>query len=364
MTSSKRKYLLFSTFIYTVFILLLLAVELVVRAALPHIPSIEFFVPGNVNTSKESGEKLFEGDPLLGWRLRSDLKNVYWDFTMVEHTNRQHLRMPYDIDDKADDAIRILCLGDSVTFGYRVPVCFPDHLTNYNREALPYPRILERELQKRYPDKKIQVLTLAVPGYTSYQGLNWLKRDIHRYDPDLITICFGWNDTDYRSATDRQALPNDPAKVFIRGLVSKSQAAIYFSRAVVAMTGGGNANAAPGQPVHRVTPENYLLNIMHMVEAAKARGAEAIVFGQVYRDAVENPPQAKVISENRARLKQICDAQKIPYLQFDQLIETNFPANKNLFGELIHPNHIGHQIMADEILRYMHDIKILDRIAS
>jgi lysophospholipase L1-like esterase len=348
---------------YLFFFVLLIVVEMVVRVALPYIPSISYFVPGRNHANEKAGSVLFEGDPLLGWRLQANQANVYWDYTLIERTNNRHLRGAYDIGSKTKNTIRILCLGDSVTFGYRVPVCFPENLKSYDPTALPYPILLERELQKKYPSKKIEVLIFAVPGYTSYQGYNWLKRDIDKYDPDLVTLCFGWNDTDDRPLSDRQALPNDPAKVFLRGILAKSQAAIHFSMAVMAFQ-KKNPESNMNSSVPRVSQESYVRNILAMVELAQAHGAKAIVLGQVYRDAIENSNQAKRISENRAALRKACADQRLAYLQFDRLIETNFPDNQSLFGELIHPNHIGHQLMAGQILTFMEDSKILEAMIA
>jgi lysophospholipase L1-like esterase len=334
---------------YAIFFVLLLIVELVVRVAMPHIPSISYFVPGNNHGNEKGGGVLFEGDALLGWRLQADRTNIYWDYTLIERTNKQHLRGSQDFGRKTKDTIRILCLGDSVTFGYRVPVCFPENVKAYNPQDLPYPGLLEKMLREKYPSRKIEVLTFAVPGYTTYQGYHWLKRDIQQYAPDLITICFGWNDTDYRPLSDEDALPNDRAQVFLRGLVARSQAAIHLSKAMADVR-KKDQNAVVAGPVHRVSQAAYLSNILAMVELAKAHGSDAIVLGQVYRDAIENPTQARVISQNRDALRKVCAEKNIPYLQFDALIETHFPDNQALFGELIHPNHIGHQLMAGEIM--------------
>src|SRR5258706_9245889 len=102
----KRKLVYLST-IYLAFILVLVAVEIGTRLALPHLSSLELFV--NTPQQKEQiahqrQSIIFEGDPLLLWRLKPNLDHVIWDFTMVS-TNAQGLRMDYPLAAKKTGAI-------------------------------------------------------------------------------------------------------------------------------------------------------------------------------------------------------------------------------------------------------------------
>src|SRR5438128_1916643 len=169
------------------------------------------------------------GDPLLFWRVRPNLKEVVWDFTSVS-TNTQGLRHDGDIGRKRPGAFRIVCVGDSVTFGFRVPLVFPEHPHDYAREQLPYPLLLERQLREANPGKLIEVIPLAVPAYTTYQGLNLLRYEIDFLKPDVVTVCFGWNDVCLRPVPDRQSMPVDWPHLAVRSLMSHSQALIHFSQ--------------------------------------------------------------------------------------------------------------------------------------
>src|SRR5204862_1220499 len=107
---------------------------------------------------------------------------------------------------KQPGAVRIVCLGDSVTFGYRVPVVWPDKPTEYDPEWLPFPMLLEKQLRAANPNRQLDVITMAVPGYTSHQGLAWLRRDIDKLQPDLVVVSFGWNDASLSDVPDREAI--------------------------------------------------------------------------------------------------------------------------------------------------------------
>ncbi len=112
-------------------------------------------------------------------------------------TNAQSFRGDYPITTKPRGTLRIICLGDSVTFGYRVPVVWPDKPTEYHPAWLPYPMLLEKQLRDANLGRRIEVITMAVPGYTSHQGLAWLRRDIDYLEPDLVIASFGWNDASF-----------------------------------------------------------------------------------------------------------------------------------------------------------------------
>src|SRR6266403_1283717 len=152
-TSSHRiplkRRLVYVALIYFIFVLLLVGIEIGTRLTLPHISSLDLFVVTPQQKAQVADSKqatIFEGDPLLLWRLKPNLDHVVWDFTVLS-TNAQHFRADHAFGLKAAGTIRIVCLGDSVTFGYRVPVVWPGKPAEYDREWLPFPMLLEKQLQ-------------------------------------------------------------------------------------------------------------------------------------------------------------------------------------------------------------------------
>src|SRR5207244_2390109 len=81
---------------------------------------------------------------------------------------------------------------------------------------LPYPMLVERWLRAANPGRSIEVVPLATPGYSSHQGLAWLRRDIGWLQPDVVTVCFGWHDIDLRGASDAQTMPDGWLRVTAR----------------------------------------------------------------------------------------------------------------------------------------------------
>jgi lysophospholipase L1-like esterase len=326
---------------------LLAAVEGVVRLTCPPISTLEAFVVApeqQFGFTDRRHVRIFEGDPLLGWRLQPDLDHVVWDFTVVS-TNPQGLRHPGRLGPKPEGGFRIVAFGDSVTFGYRVPVVYPGQDT-YDPADQPFPRVLEDALRAAHPGRAVDVVALAVPGYSSHQGLAWLRRDLAALRPDVVLWCFGWNDVSLRGAPDRVTLDPSWGIVALRRLATHSQA---FVRASLALRPQITGHAGEGVP--RVGVEEYVGNAQAAVAAARAQGALALVIGPVYRDAETFPAEARRLASHRAALRDAMAADGTPYLEVPELTEGAWPANDGLFGETIHPNVVGHRLLAERILR-------------
>lgn len=336
---------------YLFLLLLIAGIEVATRLALPHVSPLDALIQSpsvQVDLGWEKDSPVFTADPLLFWRVRPNLKEVYWDFTVIS-TNRQGWRHDGDIGRKPPGGFRVVCVGDSVTFGYRVPLAFPQNPKTYSRVEVPYPLQLERQLREANPDKSIEVISLAVPAYTSYQGLNLLRREINFLKPDIVTACFGWNDVCLRPLPDCVSMPTDWFHVTARWLTCQSQVLVHFakwrqSKRTI------QPNSAP--PVARVSVQDYVANLLEIANLSRAHGAEPVLIAPVYHDAHSNPPEAALISEYRNALRAAAQANAVPYLQIEELTETSYPANDKLFGELIHPNIAGHQVMSKELLKF------------
>jgi len=343
----------YSAIVYLIFLLLLLAVELIVRVTLQHVSSLDLFVATpqqRLQVADEKQKTIFEGDPLLLWRLKPNLKNVVWDFTVLS-TNAEGVRTDYPTRAKPPGTFRIICVGDSVTFGYRVPTVWPERPTDYDANALPFPMLLEKELRTANANRQIEVFPLAVPGYSSQQGLAWLKRDIDELQPDFVITSFGWNDASMSDTPDREAVRTDWYPVTVRWLIDHSQALAHATRWLRQRSAPAGRSERRLQP--RVSEYEYVANIKSIVDLARARQAGVIVIGAPYRDSTTNPGEAARMTKYRSHLRDSMEKANVPYLEVLELTEAASPANEGFFGELIHPNHIGHRLLASELLKFM-----------
>ena len=87
------------------------------------------------------------------------------------------------------------------------------------------------------------------------------------------------------------------------------------------------------------------------------------MIGPVYRDRVEYPPEGDWIAERRAALRAAMDAARIPYVEVPELTEASWPGNQPLFLEHIHPNHKGHRLLAERLLAFLAERRLLGDLA-
>jgi lysophospholipase L1-like esterase len=84
---------------------------------------------------------------------------------------------------KEKNEIRILALGDSITFG--------DYLNNED----VYVKRIEKYLQEIFPDKKIEVINTGVSDIGITEEIDILKENGLKTKPDLVLVGFYLNDT-------------------------------------------------------------------------------------------------------------------------------------------------------------------------
>jgi lysophospholipase L1-like esterase len=85
-------------------------------------------------------------------------------------------------DPKPPGALRILCVGDSVTFGFNVD------------QDDSYPERLQAMLRERFPRRAIDVVNAGTPGWSFVQGLLFLEHEGLALQPNVVIMAFGAND--------------------------------------------------------------------------------------------------------------------------------------------------------------------------
>lgn len=292
--------------------------------------------------------RAFEADPLLFWRLRAHLDHVIWGSTLVT-TNGQGLRYPTDLGPKPPGGLRILCFGDSVTFGYQIPFVRRDHPGDYDRSARHWTAALEARLAGRLPGRSVEVVPMAVPGYSSHQGRAWLERDLASLEADAVVIAFGWNDADLRPATDREAMPAGWVHHLSRRVVLSSQAMLHAAAWLRPRPPPRSSPAARAVP--RVPTPQFVENHLAMAREAAALGVPLLVVGPIYRDSQTAPDTARRMAANRIALGDAMRDAGVPYLVVPELTEAGHPGNARLFLEEVHPSAEGHALLAAAVER-------------
>jgi lysophospholipase L1-like esterase len=285
------------------------------------------------------GLRILESDGDLMWRNRRSVRRRYLDvYTPVEReTDRSKLlgrflpRVPDSLVDnpiwqislnslgfrdrefeisKPPGTFRIVCVGDSWTFG-----------ANVNQKEA-YPQRLAGLLERSYPGAGFEVLNLGTMAYSSRQGLELMRLRVLELYPDLVLIGFGMNDASVAGYRDKDVLGREngesPGKQVAQLLEKIEILKLLRYAAKVAKhdpwsigdymgklveTSGTSAAAWLGgrfsetadyeelEPYTRVSPRDYEANLTAMVQLAGDHGVDVLLlFNELwitpYRDAV------------------------------------------------------------------------------
>lgn len=212
---------------------------------------------------------------------------------------------------KSPDAIRIVALGDSWTFGHNVEV------------DQGYPKRLEALLRSDFPDKKIEVLNLAMLAYTSHEGLKLLQRKALALQPDIVLIGYSMNDASIPGWHDKDVFVPKSKRFTLRRFVTENSE-IYKLAAYLNQLGKfqsvtmGDTIKAVSDPNDnflyeswvsadaleakdyerleskvRVPPADYEQNIREMIRLVREKGAVPILLhnelrpGSPYQSALQ-----------------------------------------------------------------------------
>ncbi len=106
--------------------------------------------------------------------------------------NSLGLRGPLPAIEKAANVYRVVCLGDSFTFGEGV------------KEADTWPRQLERLLAARTPERRVEVINAGVQAYDTKDAAALYLLKLTAYKPDAVILGFCLNDATDSAETIRQ----------------------------------------------------------------------------------------------------------------------------------------------------------------
>ncbi|MFT7664936.1 MAG: hypothetical protein ACI87A_003170, partial [Planctomycetota bacterium] len=122
-------------------------------------------------------------DDRIVYELRAGLKDVKFEGAMLR-TNQLGFRGSEIEEEKHNDTIRIVGIGDSVMFGWGV------------EEPQTFLALLEQKLNEQFPERSWEVINTAVPGYNTVIEVATLATKALQLEPDLVLIGFVGNDLD------------------------------------------------------------------------------------------------------------------------------------------------------------------------
>lgn len=167
-------------------------------------------------------------------------------------TNSLALR---DSEIEDDGAERILSIGDSCTWGWQVA------------QEDAYPQVLQRLLDEKAGPGRYRVINAGTPGYSSQQGVVYLRERGLALRPAIVIFGYAFNDAvrdgdlEGALALQRRILP----------LIEFDDLLLQYSRLWRAMRA---ATLPATNPALRVSPEKFRRNLTEIVRLTRDHGAK------------------------------------------------------------------------------------------
>ncbi len=282
--------------------------------------------------------RVFRYNPYTLWEIYPNLTGVTCGEGKFEYklsTNSLGFRSGEISIQKPKGEYRILILGDSATFGWPLN----------DRENYPY--FLEKILRLKYPHKNIRVINAAVPGYTTFQGVQFLKEKGWSLSPNLIIVAFN-NDITFDFVKDSQKLPK--GKPSLLKELHKSYLYQFLKEKIykVRINPEDDITVTPNKGVRRVSREEEKLLYQYILNTAKKRKVPVIVLSLPVEESFQNFPEF-------IKYRQIMEMEthKEGGFFLDLLSVWNQQNTENLFIDVMHPNIEGHKKIAREIAEFI-----------
>ncbi len=343
MTQDKHHQPLYMKIIFSLFILIIFvgSIETVLFFANIDLYEKNQFFP--INRDIDFPE-VYEKYPDLFWRFRTNQIIDSKSFSdIIYHINDDGLRGKELTKKKG---LRILALGNSCTFGWGVA-------DNYI-----WTTVLEKKLQSTFPEKKIDIINGGVPGYSSFQGMNYFKQElIEKVKPDIVLVMFGWNDqwTAGKNITDaEQQMPNFIILV-LQNFFSKMKFYQLFRKIILSTTETKEVVALDKQSgKRRVSIKEFKNNLRAISRTAKEHSITTILMVPPVA-SVENYFKGQVSKFHNQHLRyqeQVINSAKYEDIQFINH-QPHFDLYNDLFDnpndDPIHFNIKGQTVFSESI---------------
>jgi len=293
--------------------------------------------------------RVLERDPVLLWRNRPGVQRRYVDVfspvpteadriallrrfrpslpdflrhnpTWTVALNSEGFRAPEFELPKPRGRLRIVCLGDSWTFGANVD------------QDQAYPQQLQALLRRAFPAADVEVLNLGVFGYSSFQGLELLRQRALALDPDVVVIGFAMNDSrvagfrdadvahDAGSSVLRQAADLGGRSAIVRALRYLVLSARHRPTSLDQHLKAADTRAADPRTVTehyagaeawtRVPLSDYERNLTEMITLARSRGVGVVL---LFNELLAESPY-------RRAMERVAAATGVPFVDSQDLI--------------------------------------------
>jgi len=285
-----------------------------------------------VTTQRDDWSLTRKYDPLLVWKMQPGIEREN-----ERLTNSLGLRGP-EIPPKTSREFRILSLGESTTFGIR----------------LPYDQTYSARLQQNLGTvngRPVRVINGGIPGYSLLQGVKYLQYRGLKLEPDAVLVYFGYNDflpiafrsrrtaqtheksggmTDSDVFNQRRRVPFRLAHALARR--SNFVRILLFSR-------HGSHTGVTTSPAPRVPESDRRRLLADLKQLATENGLHLVIIAPWYREFEQHLPLLREFSANAG----------VPLVDLPEELQSLPRPRAEYFFDSVHPNSAGHELIATVI---------------
>ena len=298
------------------------------------------------------GQSIFEPDPACFWRLRPDVilpseGGPSWSGRM---SNSHGMRSREVSVEESQNRTRVLCFGDSSTFAFGVP--FDD----------AWPNQLQRMFDAEAPDA-VEVLNAGIPGQTTYQGRQRLKRELEKWKPQLAVITFGNNDgwrwdglSDQEHARRMmvaRVCSNLNVSHGLRWLISLRQQAVQRLSTEVQLDWAKQATVSYFDPNTkwrpRVDVDEFAANLQAMIRECQNVGCRPILVVWPDRRQLQNQPTWRPAYQDAMR--NVAHEANVTCLDLVPMFESGgqWAVDRFLPNDVVHLDQVGNEVVSDAV---------------
>jgi lysophospholipase L1-like esterase len=274
-------------------------------------PVREFYTGGDPDLARLT-YSILEDDPDLIWKLQGGLEVKHPRTGRKMRTNALGYRGPEFKMEKETETARVVFLGGSPLFGMGLA------------EDETIPALLGKRLAGVLPGRQVEVINLAVPGYSSFQGANQAEQLLTEMEPDAVVVGFGLADAGIVNYTDAQVQHSIPkvqrlfgglkkflgwSRLFqlIRNLFRSKESRNILGR--TSFAGGGDIRITA-----RVPPEPFRANLLRILRKVREAGGHPVLLDANLVNGYARGP-----------LEEIAGQEGVPLLRMRAILEKAFP---------------------------------------
>jgi lysophospholipase L1-like esterase len=288
-------------------------------------------------------QNIFVPDPDLGFKLNPAATGV--NSLGIRHDEISTVKPP--------DSFRVFVIGDSVAF-----------------DSWGFVRHLSEEFHKARPGAT-EVINASIPGFTTYQEMVLLERDLLPLHPDLVILQYCLNDNykflHFIDDSGRWLLTRDAEKAVgfehHRLLAAWTRGSFLIVSVRIGLADLGTLTGSPfvwdGRPdfyaawqdASWTENEAYLAGMKDRLDSIGARFVIVLVpfEPQLTKEALE-ADRLYTLKPQR-RLMEISARHRIPYLDLFPIFEAH--REEKLYRDKIHLTERGHRLVADQLLAFL-----------